>query len=111
MRFVLRVIAANPVAPFVPLIYSLSNLFLWPFYGMMGDPVTPNGMVLEVTTLVAMMVYALLLATTLWWAVLASSHALPDTEVADVPLQIEAPSDGLVIAGDLIETVDLVVRS
>ena len=73
VRLGLRLIAANPVAPFVALIFGLSDLFLWPFYGMIGDPVTPNGMVLEVTTLVAMIVYALLAWLLVWFIHWASA--------------------------------------
>lgn len=54
---------------------------------------------------------ALLLAVSLWWVVLSSSGSLPDTQVADVPLEVAEPSAGLVVAGRLPENVDLVVRT
>ena len=58
LRLGLKLIAANPAAPFVAFIYGVTDLFLWPFFGMIGDPATTTGMVFEVTTLIAMIVYA-----------------------------------------------------
>lgn len=59
LRFILKLMAANPAAPFVDFIYSLSAPFLWPFFGITGTPAA-NNMVLEIPTLIAMIVYALL---------------------------------------------------
>jgi hypothetical protein len=59
LRFLLKLIAANPATPFVDLVYSLSAPFLWPFFGITGTPAA-NNMVLEVPTLIAMLVYAML---------------------------------------------------
>lgn len=56
-RFVLKLIGANPGAPFADFIYNLSAPFLWPFFGLTGVPAA-NNMVLEVPTLIAMFVYA-----------------------------------------------------
>ena len=58
LRIALKLIAANPAAPFVALVYGVTDLFLWPFFGMIGDPAAANGMVLEVSTLIAIIVYA-----------------------------------------------------
>jgi hypothetical protein len=58
LRFFLKLIAANPSNPFANLIYSFTDLFLWPFAGITGTPST-GGMVLEIHTLIAMVVYAL----------------------------------------------------
>lgn len=63
-RLALRLIAANPAAPFVALIYTLSDLFLWPFFGMVINPIAVNGSVLEITTIFAMFVYLALGAIT-----------------------------------------------
>jgi hypothetical protein len=59
LRIVLKFIAANPASPFANLIYSLTDLFLWPFFGL---TVTPNfnGIVLEIPSIIAMIVYALI---------------------------------------------------
>lgn len=59
LRFLLKLIAANPQTPFVDLVYSLSAPFLWPFFGITGTPAA-NNMVFETPTLIAMLVYALL---------------------------------------------------
>ena len=59
LRFLLKLIAANPNTPFVNFIYALSDVFLWPFAGLTATP-SANGMVLEISSLVAMIVYAVL---------------------------------------------------
>lgn len=59
LRIVLRLIAANPENPFAQFIYSLSSLFLLPFFGLTGSPGT-NGMVLEIPSIIAMLVYLLI---------------------------------------------------
>lgn len=59
LRFALKLMAANPAAPFVDLVYTLSAPFLWPFFGITGTPAA-NNMVLEIPTVIAMIVYALL---------------------------------------------------
>ncbi len=64
LRFVLHLIAANPAAGFTQFINGLSGLFTGPFTGLVATP-TSGGTVLEVTTLIAMAVYALL-----FWIVL-----------------------------------------
>ncbi|MCL5995689.1 MAG: YggT family protein [Chloroflexi bacterium] len=59
VRFLLRLIAANPNAGFSQLIYGLTSLFLAPFFDITATP-TFAGAALEVFTLIAMIVYALL---------------------------------------------------
>ncbi|HEX6383672.1 MAG TPA: diadenylate cyclase CdaA [Anaerolineae bacterium] len=54
---------------------------------------------------------ALLFATILWWFVLVRSNTLPDLEIRDVPLQVEERPPGMMIANQVPETVDLVVRT
>lgn len=58
-RFVLRLIAANPDSGFAMLMYGITGLFIAPFNGLVTTP-TSGGMVLEVTTLIGMAVYALM---------------------------------------------------
>jgi YggT family protein len=58
LRVLLKLIGANPENEFASLIYSAAALFLAPFFGLIGSP-TAGGMVLEVPSLVAMLVYAL----------------------------------------------------
>jgi uncharacterized membrane protein len=58
-RFVLRLIAANPDSGFAVLMYGVTGVFVWPFYGLIATP-TSGGSALELTTLIAMAVYALI---------------------------------------------------
>lgn len=59
LRFVLKLIAANPDSGFAVFIYGATKLFIAPFELLVGTP-TSGGATLEVTTLIAMAVYALL---------------------------------------------------
>lgn len=58
LRFVLKLIAANPANPFAVFIYGFTNLFLFPFTGLTVTP-SAGGMVLEIPTLIAILVYGL----------------------------------------------------
>jgi len=59
LRVILKVIAANPNSGFAVFIYGITKPFLAPFTALVGTPQT-GGTILEVTTLIAMAVYALL---------------------------------------------------
>ena len=59
MRVLLKMLAANPDAPFAQWVYGLSYVFLWPFLGLTATP-SAEGIVLEVPSMIAMVVYALL---------------------------------------------------
>ncbi len=59
LRIILKLIAANPYSVFASLVYSITDLFLWPFSGLVANPAF-NGMVLELTSIIAMIVYALI---------------------------------------------------
>jgi len=59
LRVGLKLIGANEASPFAVLVYGLSNLFVFPFAGLTGTPAA-GGMVLEISSLIAMLVYALL---------------------------------------------------
>ena len=58
IRFVLHLIAANPESGFTVFIYGITTLFVAPFAGLVGTPAS-GGSTFEVTTLIAMTVYAL----------------------------------------------------
>ena len=58
LRFLLKLIAANAESGFGALIYGVSGVFTAPFAGLVTTP-TSGGNILEVTTLIAMGVYAL----------------------------------------------------
>lgn len=56
-RVILRLLAANPVNPFAQFIYSLSGIFVGPFTNLVAQPAS-GGSVLEISSLIAMAVYA-----------------------------------------------------
>ena len=59
LRFILKLIGANPASPFAVALYGFTGLFLYPFAGLIGTPAA-GGMVLEISTLIAMLVYGLI---------------------------------------------------
>ena len=60
LRMLLMLIAANSNNAFTQLVYGFTDLFLWPFAGLIGSPSAGNGMVLEVSSFIALLVYAVL---------------------------------------------------
>ena len=58
LRIFLKLIGANAANPFAGLLYSFTDVFLVPFVGLTGTPAA-GGMVLEISSLIAMIVYAL----------------------------------------------------
>ena len=75
LRFILKLIAANPDSPFAVFIYGFTGLFLLPFAGLTATPQVGN-MVLELSTMVAMAVYALIfwLIERLVWLIFYRPH-------------------------------------
>ncbi|MDX1992420.1 MAG: hypothetical protein SF029_08525 [bacterium] len=63
IRFVLKLIAANPTNTFADLIYSITDVLVAPFVGLINTPAAANGAVFDVPALFAIVIY--LLAT---WA-------------------------------------------
>jgi hypothetical protein len=63
-RFVLRLVSANPDSGFAVLIYGITGLFTAPFNGLIPTP-SVGDTIFEITTLIAMAVYALI-----FWGVL-----------------------------------------
>jgi hypothetical protein len=59
LRIGLKLIGANPASPIVALIYGVTYLFLFPFEGMVATP-SAGSMVLELSSLFAMLIYALI---------------------------------------------------
>jgi YggT family protein len=59
IRVVLKLIAANPANAFASFIYGLTDIFLVPFVGLTATPATETGMVLEIPSIIAIFVYAL----------------------------------------------------
>ncbi|MBI5030953.1 MAG: YggT family protein [Chloroflexi bacterium] len=60
LRFVLKLFAANAQSVFAAFVYNFTEVFLWPFRGLVVTPTAANGMVLEISTLVAMVAYFIL---------------------------------------------------
>lgn len=59
LRIGLKVIGANPESLITSLIYGFTDLFLFPFAGMINSPTTGN-IVLELSSLFAILIYGLL---------------------------------------------------
>jgi uncharacterized protein YggT (Ycf19 family) len=59
IRFVMKLLAANPAAGFVTFMYNLSEPLVAPFRGIFGTPAT-GGSVLEPASLVAIVIYSLI---------------------------------------------------
>ena len=59
LRIGLKLIGANAASPVAAFLYGFTDLFLWPFAGLVGTP-EAGALVLELTTVIAMVVYALI---------------------------------------------------
>ncbi len=59
LRFLFKLIGVNPGNPFASILYGFTNLFVAPFATLTGAPAA-EGMVFEFSTLIAMLVYALI---------------------------------------------------
>jgi len=62
-RFILRLLGANPVNEFVKIIYSITNVLLWPFSGIFRSAVTTGietKSYMEPATIIAIIVYAII---------------------------------------------------
>jgi hypothetical protein len=60
LRIGLLLIGANPNSPIVALIYGLTYLFLFPFEGLINSPTAGSSMVLELSSMFAMLIYGLI---------------------------------------------------
>ena len=59
LRIMLKALGSNAASPIAAFIYGFTSLFLWPFQGLTGTPAF-GGMVLEISSLIAVVVYALI---------------------------------------------------
>lgn len=68
LRFLLKLMAANPANPFAQLIYFITDPFLWIFQGITFTP-TIGGIQIEFFSLIAIVVYTLIawILTQLIW--------------------------------------------
>jgi hypothetical protein len=60
LRLILQLLGANEGNAFVDLVYSLSGIFAAPFFGMFSYEPSYGVSYFEVSTLVAMLIYALI---------------------------------------------------
>jgi hypothetical protein len=74
LRILLKSIAANPDSGFASFIYKMTELFVLPFKSLLGAPPNFDGAIFEVTTLIAMIVYALFFAIIIRVIVLATGQ-------------------------------------
>ncbi len=58
LRVVFKLIGVNAANPFAALLYNVTGLFVAPFASLTGTP-SAGGMVLEISSLIAMIVYLL----------------------------------------------------
>jgi uncharacterized protein YggT (Ycf19 family) len=81
LRIFLKLIGANAESPFASLLYNVTNLFLVPFAGLTATPAA-GGMVLEISTLIAIVVYALVawLVERLVWVLFYRSTTAVSTQ-------------------------------
>lgn len=81
-----KLIGANPENLVVALIYGITSLFLFPFTGLIKSP-TAEGMILETSSIVAIVIYALLAVAfrKLIW-VISSRPRSPATDVTETTI-------------------------
>ena len=77
IRIILHLISANPAAGFNQFITRVTAPFLAPFAGLMTNVGSATGSMLEITTIIAMIVYALLA-----WAIVRLIWILFERRVA-----------------------------
>ena len=58
IRILLKLFAANPGTPFVQWVYNTSQPLLTPFLGMFPSPSLTEGIVVEFSAIVGLLVYA-----------------------------------------------------
>jgi hypothetical protein len=85
IRFVLKALGANPNAGFAEFIYGITYPLVLPFVGLFGTP-QAQGSVLEIHSIVAMIVYALLawLLGKLAWIIVADNRSAVTTRSTQV---------------------------
>ena len=85
IRFVLKALGANPSAGFAEFIYGVTAIFVAPFVGLFGSPQT-QGSVLELNSLIALVVYALLawLLARLAWILVGDTRSAVTTRSTSI---------------------------
>ena len=96
LRFALKLIGANPRSGFAVFMYAITAPFLMPFTALVGTPASGR-VSLEVTTLIAMAVYALL-----FWIIVRVLRVLADRPSARTvtrSVREQTPSGGATGSG------------
>ena len=85
IRFVLKALGANPQAGFAEFIYGLTAPLVAPFVGLFGSP-QAQGSVLEMHSLVALVVYALLawLLGKLAWILMGDTRSAVESRATTI---------------------------
>jgi len=85
IRFVLKALGANPSAGFAEFMYGITGPLVAPFNGLFGNPAA-QGSVLEVHSIVALIVYALLawLLAKLAWILVGDSRSAVKTRSTQI---------------------------
>lgn len=60
LRFILLLLAANQGNAFVDFVYAVSGIFVAPFYGIFGNTPQLGSSIVDVSSIVAIIVYALI---------------------------------------------------
>jgi hypothetical protein len=93
IRFVLKLLGANPQAGFAEFIYGITAMLVAPFVGLFGNP-QASGSVFEVQSLVAIIVYALVawLLVKLAWIIVGEHRTAVTTHSSSVDSRVYPPS-------------------
>jgi uncharacterized membrane protein len=85
IRFVLKALGANPSAGFAEFIYGITAVLVAPFYGLFRNPQTQSN-VLELNSIVALIVYALLawLLAKLAWILVGDTRSAIKTHTSSI---------------------------
>ncbi|HEX7042845.1 MAG TPA: YggT family protein [Patescibacteria group bacterium] len=59
LTIVFELFGANPSAPFIAWLYDISRTLLYPFQNIFPSPVLRGGFVLDISAIVALLIYAL----------------------------------------------------
>ena len=89
IRFVLKALGANPSAGFAEFIYGITYPLVAPFVGLFGNP-QAQGSVLEMHSIVALIVYALLawLLGKLAWIMVGETRSAVKTRATQIDSHI-----------------------
>lgn len=74
LRFLLLLLAANQGSPFVDFVYGVSGIFVAPFYGIFGNTPQFGTSVVDVSSIVAVVVYTLVMWAIVSLATIGTRH-------------------------------------